>query len=143
MNSQNRMALFFNGLRGLGSLYRLLIPRTHFQGRTVVGGPSARCHGDRHSRRKRGRPAGELLQISESLQSDLLPEVSLGDISIELKRGHYHRGTTDSGCRAAAFQLTLCGFSLTLQFKKQRLERWILQALRANSRARENRCPHL
>src|SRR5208282_1033563 len=27
-------------------------------------------------------------------QSDLLPEALLGDISIEHKRGHYHRGTT-------------------------------------------------
>src|SRR2546422_1212328 len=29
-----------------------------------------------------------------SPQSDLLSEVTLGDISIEDKRGHYHRGTT-------------------------------------------------
>src|SRR5208283_559106 len=27
-------------------------------------------------------------------QSDLLPEALLGDISVEDKRGHYHRGTT-------------------------------------------------
>src|SRR5207244_13168573 len=29
-----------------------------------------------------------------SPQSDLLSEATLGDISIEEKRGHYHRGTT-------------------------------------------------
>ena len=34
------------------------------------------------------------LAHSSSPQSDLLPEILLGDISIEHKRGHYHRGTT-------------------------------------------------